>query len=184
MPGLGGLAPGAGGVLLLVAEAGLHPADALTGGLDRGRGHVAPGAGVVARLGRARADGQQALHALEVAAGAGEVRLGPRQLGPRLQDVLLARPGEAQAQLGPGQGPLGLRRLQGEARVDGVDAGDLLTGLDGGALVDGEVFEGAAHLGREQDLGGLDVAGGEDAAVLAVSTAGRGEKDGAQDDSS
>ena len=106
------------------------------------------------------------MHALEIAGCTGEIRLGLAELGLRLQDVLPPRSGKAQAELGLGQGALGVRRLAGEQGVDGVDPGDLLAGVDHRPLVNGQLLQGASHFGRDQNLGGLDMARCEDAPVF------------------
>ena len=108
--------------------------------VEAGRGHVAPRAGVVAGLRRARARGQEPLHAIEVLGRAREVGLRAHHLGLGLADVLDARAGASQAQLGLGLGALGPGGGEGELGVGRVDAGDLLADGDGGPLVDREPF--------------------------------------------
>ena len=112
--------------------------------------------------------------------------------GPRPRATSSTRePAQAQAQLGLGLGALG-RAPASRARrgVGRVDAGELLAGGDGGPLVDGQASRRCpATLVETQDLGGLDVAGGDDEARrrrpcgrrrrrAATRTAGRGGRDG------
>ncbi len=141
--------------------------------------HVAPRAGVVARLRRAGAGGEEALHPVEVLLGPVEVGLRAHDLRLRLAHVLDARAGQAEAQLGLGEGALGAGRVEGEARVGRVDPGQLLAGDDRAPLVHGQALDGAGGLGRDADFGGLDVAGGHDEArVLALAAgAARGGDD-------
>ena len=122
--------PGPRRVLLLRAEAGLEPAQPLLRGVLAGPRHVAPRAGVVARLRGAGAGGEEALHAVEVPLRAGEVGLRAGDLGPRLPHVLDARAGQAEPELGLGQGAIGAGGVEGEAGVGRVDPGQLLAGGD------------------------------------------------------
>jgi len=166
------------GVLLLLPEPGLQAAKAFPRGVEAGRGHVAPRAGVVAGLRRARARGQEPLHAIEVLGRAREVGLRAHDLGLGLADVLDARAGASQAQLGLGLGAVGPGRGEGELGVGRVDAGDLLADGDGGPFVDREPLQRARDLGGDEDLGGLDVAGGGDETGVVGLAAGAGRRGG------
>ena len=66
--------------------------------------------------------------------------------------------------------------------VHGIDASDLLSGLNGGPFVHGEMLQRPRHLAGDQNLGGLHVPGGEDSSVFVSLTAADGEKGGPQDD--
>ena len=64
----------------------------------------------------------------------GEVGLRAGDLGPRLPHVLDARAGQAEPELGLGQGAIGTGGVEGEAGVGRVDPGQLLAGGDRRAL--------------------------------------------------
>lgn len=192
--GLGGREPGAGGGNLLGTGAFLEVHEPLVGGADAFLGRLEPGlrhllsrCGIVALLLGAGVGLEQRLEPLQVGVRGGEVVAGAGHVGLRggdlclgLPDVLRARSGLEQGEVGRGLIAVGLGPLEREAGVGGVEDGEDLALFDAVALVDLEIEQLPADLGRHLHLGGLDVAGGTDAVGRGLGRAPGGQQGGGE----
>ena len=120
------------------------------------------------------------LHQFVEIAGAGHVGLRGGDLCLGLPDVLRARSGLEQGEVGRGLIAVGLGPLEREAGVGGVEDGEDLALFDAVALVDLEIEQLPADLGRHLHLGGLDVAGGTDAVGRGLGRAPGGQQGGGE----